>query len=68
MGMYWPQIQELKAATEQAGLPMISATGPASILCVFPRPDQPNLGYVFLIEFFVDSFIVRLSSFEGSSD
>lgn len=57
MGMYWPQIQELNAATLAAGKPLVSATGPASILCVFPRPDQPNLGYVFLLEFFVDSYI-----------
>ena len=57
-GMYWPQIQELQAATLAAGMPLVSASGPASILCVFPRPDQANLGYVFLLEFFVDSFIV----------
>jgi len=57
MGMYWPEIQTLKEETLAAGLPLVSSTGPASILCVFPNPDQTNLGYVFLLEFFVDSYI-----------
>lgn len=57
--MYWTQIQELNEATLKAGLPLISSTGPASIFCSFPRPDQGNAGFVFMVEWFVDSFIVR---------
>lgn len=37
---------------------MIGAAAPAGILCPFPEPSQNNLGYLFFIEFFVDSFIV----------
>lgn len=57
MGMYWPEIQ---AANEQflaAGKPLVANGAPASILCSFPNPNQTNLGYVFMTEFFVDSFI-----------
>lgn len=57
MGMYWPQIQAFKAATLAEGKPLVANGGPASILCTFPNPDQTNLGYLFLIEFFVDSYI-----------
>lgn len=57
MGMYWPEIQ---AANEQflaAGKPLVANGAPASILCSFPNPNQTNLGWVFMTEFFVDSFI-----------
>jgi len=57
MGMYWPEIQTFKAETLKAGLPLVANGGPASILCTFPNANQNNLGYLFLIEFFVDSFI-----------
>lgn len=57
MGMYWPEISALKEQTLLKGLPLVSSTGPASILCSFPNPNQTNLGYLFLTEFFVDSFI-----------
>ncbi|MCJ1463423.1 hypothetical protein MMC07_002030 [Pseudocyphellaria aurata] len=57
MGMYWPQIQKFKVATLAQGKPLVANGGPASILCTFPNPDQTNLGYLFLIEFFVDSYI-----------
>ena len=57
MGMYWVQIQEFKAATLAAGHPLVANGGPASIFCTFPNPDQGNKGYLFFIEFFVDSFI-----------
>jgi len=56
-GQYHVQIKEFEAATRAAGLPMVSSSGPASLLCTFPQPNQNNLGYLFLIEFFVDSFI-----------
>ncbi|MCJ1304430.1 hypothetical protein MMC08_007242 [Hypocenomyce scalaris] len=57
MGMYWPEISAFKAATLAQGLPLVSSTGPAFILCTIPGPTQNNLGYLFMIEFFVDSFI-----------
>ena len=60
MGMYWPEISAFKAATLAQGLPLVSSTGPAFILCTIPGPTQNNLGYLFMIEFFVDSFIVSL--------
>lgn len=40
MGMYWPQIQEFKAATLAGGKPLVANGGPASILCTFPNPNQ----------------------------
>lgn len=57
MGMYWPQIQAMKAAFIAEGKPLVGNGAPASILCSFPNPDQTNLGFVFLTEFFVDAFI-----------
>ena len=58
VGMYWEQISAYSDELRAAGAPLVSATGPAFILCTFPLPTQTNLGYLFLIEFFVDSFIV----------
>ncbi|KAM3455673.1 hypothetical protein NHJ6243_008422 [Beauveria neobassiana] len=57
MGMYWPQIQEMKAELIAAGKPLIANGAPASILCSFPNPNQTNLGFLFMIEFFVDAFL-----------
>lgn len=57
MGMYWPEIQAMNEELIAAGKPLVANGGPASILCSFPNPNQTNLGYVFMIEFFVDSFI-----------
>ena len=57
-GIYWPEIQVFKEGALKAGIPIVSANGPAGILCVFPNADQTNLGFVFLQEFFIDSFIV----------
>jgi hypothetical protein len=48
MGMYWEQISAFKEGTIAAGLPVVSATGPAGILCSFPGATQKNLGYLFL--------------------
>lgn len=56
MGMYWPEIQVMKAELLAKGMPLVANGAPASILCSFPNPNQ-NMGYVFLTEFFVDSFI-----------
>lgn len=58
MGMYWPEISAYKQELLAKGLPLVVNGGPASILCTIPNPGQTNLGYLFMIEFFVDSFIV----------
>jgi len=57
MGCYWPEIQALKAASLAKEGTAVFNGGPASILCVFPNPNQTNHGYLFFQEFFVDSFI-----------
>lgn len=57
LGMYWPQISAMSAALIAEGKPLVGAATPASILCSFPNPEQTNLGFVFLTEFFVDFFI-----------
>lgn len=57
MGMYWPEINALKMADVAKEGTAVFNGGAASILCVFPNPNQTNQGYLFLQEFFVDSFI-----------
>lgn len=58
MGQYREQILALSAATVAAGEGNVFNGGPASIFCSFPGETENNLGYLFLIEFFVDSYIV----------
>jgi glycerol uptake facilitator-like aquaporin len=60
IGMYWPQVQEFKAGWIALGRPLVGNGAPASILCSFPNVDQTNLGYVFMTEFFVDSFLATV--------
>ncbi|KAL1998222.1 hypothetical protein VTN02DRAFT_6623 [Thermoascus thermophilus] len=57
MGIYWQEIKKFKEATLAAHQPLVSATGPAGILVAFPGAGQTNLGYLFFVEFFVDTFI-----------
>ncbi|KAK7741782.1 hypothetical protein SLS53_004846 [Cytospora paraplurivora] len=57
MGMYWPEIQAANAEFLAAGKPLVANGAPASILCTFPNPNQTNLGWVVMTEFFVDFFI-----------
>ena len=57
MGMYWPEIQALKAANIAKEGTAVFNGGAASILMVLPNPNQTNHGFLFLQEFFVDSFI-----------
>ncbi|KAF2173650.1 hypothetical protein M409DRAFT_61972 [Zasmidium cellare ATCC 36951] len=58
MGMYHEQISAYTEGLRAAGhTNMAFNGGPASILCSFPGETQHNLGYLFLIEFFVDSYI-----------
>lgn len=59
MGMYHVQLTAFGEAALAAGqTSLVYNGGPASVLCSFPNTDQNNLGYLFFIEFFVDSYIV----------
>lgn len=57
MGTYHEQIATLTAGFKAEGLPLVMNGGPASILCPFPGATQNNLGYLFMIEFFVDCYV-----------
>jgi len=57
MGCYWPEIRALRDANIAEHGTAVFNGGAASILCTFPNPNQTNHGYLFLQEFFVDSFI-----------
>jgi len=57
VGQYHPQLTALAAEFKALGLSPNSLGGPGSVLCSFPGPTETNYGYLFLIEFFVDSFI-----------
>lgn len=60
-GQYWVQLSAYAATTTAAGEGTVFLGGPASIFCAIPTAAQTNLGFLFMIEFFVDSFIVRRS-------
>lgn len=55
-GQYYQQINAYAAETIAAGEGTVFNGGAASIFCVFPGETQ-TLGYLFFIEFFVDSYI-----------
>ncbi|CZR51891.1 probable Putative channel protein, exgression is glucose repressed by Mig1 and Mig2 [Phialocephala subalpina] len=57
VGQYHPQLTALAAELTAKGVSPNSLGGPGSVLCSFPAPTQTNYGYLFFIEFFVDSFI-----------
>lgn len=57
VGQYYPEMKLLEAEIIATGASANSLGGPGSILCSFPGPKQTNYGYLFLIEFFVDSFL-----------
>ncbi|KAF1978937.1 aquaporin-like protein [Bimuria novae-zelandiae CBS 107.79] len=57
MGQYHEQMTAFAAKSIAEGKGTVYNGGPASLLCSFPGATQNNLGYLFLIEFFVDSFI-----------
>lgn len=65
MGMYHQQLSEFETSLKEAGHSgsMVFNGGPASVLCSIPNANQTNLGYLFLIEFFVDAYIVSFFSF-----
>lgn len=60
MGMYHQQLSEFETSLREAGHSgsMVFNGGPASVLCSIPNGNQTNLGYLVLIEFFVDAYIV----------
>ncbi|KAK7946778.1 uncharacterized protein PG986_011099 [Apiospora aurea] len=47
----------ITAAFIAQGQPLVGNASPAAILSSFPHPDQTNLGFVVMTEFFVDFFI-----------
>lgn len=58
MGTYHVQLREFADKLRQQGHgSMVFNGGPASVLCAVPSANQTNLGYLFLIEFFVDAYI-----------
>lgn len=57
VGQYHPQLTALAAEMRAKGISPNSLGGPGSVLCSFPSPLETNYGYLFFIEFFVDSFI-----------
>ena len=60
VGQYWQEIQLFKEASLAKGLGLVYNPGPASMLCSIPNPTQTNLGWLFMNEFFVCSFIAIL--------
>lgn len=65
MGMYHQQLSEFETSLKAAGHSgsMVFNGGPASVLCSIPNGNQTNLGYLVLIEFFVDAYIVSFFFF-----
>lgn len=68
MGMYHQQLSEFETSLREAGHSgsMVFNGGPASVLCSIPNGNQTNLGYLVLIEFFVDAYIVSFFLFPPS--
>lgn len=60
MGQYREQISAFNAKSIAEGMGSVYNPGPAAIFMAIPLPNQNNLGYLFLIEFFVDSFIAMV--------
>lgn len=56
-GMYWPELQVAAAADRAKYGTTVYNGGVSSIYCTVPNPDQTNQGFIFLQEFFVDSYI-----------
>ncbi|BFZ65024.1 hypothetical protein YB2330_006187 [Saitoella coloradoensis] len=57
---YHEQIQTYIAAIEEKGIAKIGPQGVNTLFCAHPGPAQTNLGYVFLNEWMVDSYIAIL--------
>jgi glycerol uptake facilitator-like aquaporin len=63
VGQYHPQLTALAAELTAKGISPNSLGGPGSVLCSFPAATETNYGYLFFVEFFVDSFIVSKTYF-----
>ncbi|KAJ9612581.1 hypothetical protein H2200_004178 [Cladophialophora chaetospira] len=58
VGQYRQQLWALKAKLVAEGVTKFNFNGgPGSILCSFPNPDQTNLGYLFMTEFFIGAYV-----------
>ena len=40
LGMWWPEVEAFRAATEEGGGELVRNGGVASVLCSFPNPNQ----------------------------
>lgn len=58
-GQYHEQIEVYRLGLEKLGMPDVFMGGPASIFTSYPQGLQQHQGWLVLIEFFVDAFIVR---------
>ena len=56
-GQYHEQISAFAAESIKAGMGTVYNGGPASIFMTLPNANQNNLGFLFLNEFFVCSYI-----------
>jgi len=56
-GMYWPELQAAAASDREKMGTTVYNGGVSSIYCTVPNPTQTNQGFLFLQEFFVDSYI-----------
>jgi len=56
-GQYYEQLTAYKENLIAHHLPVVSSTGPSQVFAPYPLPTQNNQGFLFLIEFFVDSFL-----------
>jgi glycerol uptake facilitator-like aquaporin len=58
MAQYHEQIDVYRSALHAVHMPDVFMGSPASIFTTYPQSNQNNQGWLILIEFFVDSFIV----------
>jgi glycerol uptake facilitator-like aquaporin len=58
MAQYREQLDAYRSGSRAAHVPDVFMGGPASIFVTYPQSNQNNQGWLILIEFFVDSFIV----------
>lgn len=58
VGQYWEQLNAVKDGLLLAGQPLVATGSPAAALCAIPLATQNNLGFLFMIEFFVCTYLV----------
>lgn len=59
-GQYHQQLEAYRLTLEKVGMPDVFMGSPASIFTSYPHGNQTGQGWLVLIEFFVDAFIVSL--------